>query len=215
MSSLFQFRECQDTECRFRFPADVSAENGILCPLCHTPTQVVSPVASQAPGHTATAKPEKPIIAVLDNLRSVLNVGSIFRSADGAGIGHLHLCGTTATPAHPRFAKTALGAEAHVPWSYHRNGVDLIEKLKADNHTIWGLEYTLSSQPLFAAPQTDAPLAFVIGNERAGIDPGILALCDRIVHLPMHGIKESLNVAVAFGIAAYYLTNLPTIQPTN
>ncbi|MCO5193708.1 MAG: RNA methyltransferase [Anaerolineae bacterium] len=206
MSSLYQFRECQNSLCRFRFPVDASAENGDHCPLCNTPTRFAAQSLPQSPTMSANGAAHRQVVAVLDNLRSVLNVGSIFRSADGAGIEHLHLCGTTATPDHPKFAKTALGAETNVSWSYHRNGVDLIETLQANEYTIWALEATQSSQSLFTTLLPDTPLALVVGNERAGIDPDILALCHRVLHLPMCGVKESLNVAVAFGIAAYHLT---------
>ena len=136
------------------------------------------------------------------------NVGSMFRSADGAGVSHLHLAGITATPAHPKLAKAALGAQETVAWTYHPNGVAAAESLKAARVELWALERTagLSEQPsLFSVPVSGAPLAVVVGNEKAGVDPGILALCDAVVSLPMIGRKSSLNAAVAFGIALYYL----------
>jgi tRNA G18 (ribose-2'-O)-methylase SpoU len=146
------------------------------------------------------------LVALLDNIRSTFNVGAMMRTADGAGLRHLHLCGITATPTHRGVAKTALGAEVAVPWSYHRNGVDAACMLDERGYRLWALESRDDACSLFTVPLPmagEAPLALVVGNERAGVDPGILPLCERIVHIPMEGIKESLNVAIAFGIAAY------------
>jgi tRNA G18 (ribose-2'-O)-methylase SpoU len=147
------------------------------------------------------------VAALLDNIRSTFNVGAMFRTADGAGLRRLHLGGISATPDNPKVAKTALGAEAVVPWRYFRNGLDAARDLQARGYRLWALESSPRSQPLFhALPQDEgAPIAFVVGNEKAGVDPGILALCERHVHIPMQGAKESLNVAIAFGVAAYFL----------
>jgi tRNA G18 (ribose-2'-O)-methylase SpoU len=151
---------------------------------------------------------EQPIIvALLDNIRSIWNVGAMFRIADGCGISHLHLCGMTATPEHPRVVKTALGAEESVPWSYHRNGVEAARDMLAAGCRLWALESSAGALPLTRAPAllSERPTALVVGNEKAGIDPGILALCEQAYYIPMVGRKGSLNVAVAFGIAAYSL----------
>ena len=144
---------------------------------------------------------------MLDNIRSTYNVGSMFRTADGAGVAHVHLCGITALPDHPRIAKTALGAEKAVPWTYYRNGVDAAVSLKARGYYLWALESGPRSESLFAAAvEPDGrPILLVVGNERVGVDPGILAYCERVFALPMQGQKESLNAAVAFGIAVYAL----------
>ena len=145
----------------------------------------------------------------LDNIRSSYNVGSIFRTADGAGISHLHLGGITPTPDHPKVAKTALGADEVVPWTYHVNGLEAVLDLKNRGWTLWALESGSSGLPLFqnemvAEMQT---ILLIVGNERAGVDPGILDVCDEILTLPMRGQKQSLNVSVAFGVAAYWLKN--------
>ena len=142
----------------------------------------------------------------LDNIRSIYNVGSIFRTADGAGVGHIYLGGYTATPEHPRLAKTALGAEESVAWSKHWDSLVALRALKAEGFHLWGLEGTSSSTPLFqAAPAGDQRHLLIVGNEIQGVQPEILALCDDVVHIPMRGVKESLNVAFAFGVAAYGL----------
>jgi len=155
---------------------------------------------------------QPPVRAVLDNLRSAWNVGSLFRTADAAGFQHLHLCGITPTPPHEGIAKTALGAEQVVPWSYHPDAVDVLERLRQEGWTLWALETEGEPWHLdMAVP--DTPLAVVVGNERAGIDPHALALCHRVVTLPMRGVKRSLNVTVAFGILAFWLSTLPDRKP--
>lgn len=154
-----------------------------------------------------------PVCGVLDNLRSAFNVGSIFRIADGAGLTALHLCGYTATPAQSKVAKTALGAETNIDWAYHPNGLKAIEQLKAEGWRIIALEAHPHAHALFdtaAWMAPGVPMALVVGNEVTGIDPHLLACADQIVQLPMAGIKGSLNVAVAFGIAAYWLQGIRT-----
>ena len=112
-------------------------------------------------------------------------------------------------------SKTALGAESQVPWTYHRNGVDALLALQAQGKQIWALELSPAALPLAQAVgswPTDAhtgdpaTVVLVLGNEVTGIDPAILQLADRVVAIPMQGSKRSLNVAVAFGVAAYALT---------
>lgn len=145
--------------------------------------------------------------ALLDNIRSTFNVGSIFRTADGVGVRHLYLCGVTATPANPKVAKTALGAERAVAWSYHPNGLDVAQELKAKGYRLWALESDSRARSLLtsAGELQGSPIALVVGNEVAGVDPGILAICDRVLCIPMQGAKRSLNVAIAFSVAVYCL----------
>jgi tRNA G18 (ribose-2'-O)-methylase SpoU len=148
--------------------------------------------------------------ALLDNIRSIYNVGSIFRTADGAGVRRLHLCGITPTPAHPKVAKTALGAEQAVPWRAYNNAIDAVMGLKEEGFVVLALEEGVEEEkPSFLEKlgfSPDAPILLVVGNEIAGIDPGVLALADRCLAIPMRGVKRSLNVATAFGIAAYWMT---------
>ena len=143
---------------------------------------------------------------VLDNIRSALNVGSIFRSADGAGVTCLHLCGVTPTPENAGVKKTALGAEKNIPWVYHPDGVEAVVQLKTSGNMIWALEGGVRTTPLMAeaVPSSDF-MVLVVGSELGGVDPGIIDLCDSVVYLPMVGSKGSLNVAVACGIAIYWL----------
>ncbi len=201
------FRQCQNERCRFRFPVTTPEMLGEICPRCGTKTAVVAEAAHQRPAETTAVSNTPPVSALLDNIRSVFNVGAMFRTADGAGLHHLYLCGITCTPEHPKLAKTSLGAEQHVPWTYSPNGVDTAVSLKNNGYQLWAIEGTPHARPLFQLPPPPHthPILLIVGNERAGTDPDILAICDHTFWIPMHGQKESLNVAVAFGIAAYVI----------
>lgn len=200
MPEAYRFVVCPG--CSLRFPGEV----GVACPLCKTGTQLASE-RCQAPGEGVTS-PAAPLALLLDNVRSVFNVGSIFRSADGSGAGHIYLGGITPTPDHKAMRKTALGAEESVSWSAHKNSVQLAEELAEQGHTLWALERTKGSDDLFtaASARPEGSLILVLGNEVAGVDPGILPYCERCVHIPMRGSKASLNVATAMGVAAYALS---------
>ncbi|MHC1741192.1 MAG: RNA methyltransferase [Anaerolineaceae bacterium] len=144
---------------------------------------------------------------LLDNLRSTLNVGSIFRTSDGAGVREIHCCGTCPTPEHPKIVKTSLGAQDFTKWSYHLNALDLVKQKKGSGYKIISLEACEKSTSLFDHAYLDksVPSLLVVGNEVTGIDPEILENSDEILFIPMHGKKSSLNVSVAFGIAVYTL----------
>ncbi len=145
-------------------------------------------------------------MALLEDIRSLWNVGSIFRSADGAGLQGLVLCGITGCPPRKQIAKTSLGAEDSVPWTYSPSALDVLPQLKEKNIRIVAIEKTDNSKPLSAVldqGQIKRPLCLVFGNEVSGISIETLALADHICHLPMRGLKTSLNVSVAFGVAAY------------
>lgn len=146
---------------------------------------------------------------LLDNLRSTLNVGSIFRTADGAGVSKIYCCGTTPTPEHPKIAKTSLGAEDFIPWEYCSNALDVVAMKKQKGFQIFSLEATENADPILTRPIMDEnlPTLLVVGNEVSGIDPEIMEISTKRLYIPMRGTKTSLNVAVAFGIAIYSLTN--------
>jgi tRNA G18 (ribose-2'-O)-methylase SpoU len=217
----YVFLQCRDETCRLRFPAPAAEANGLRCPRCRGPLAHVETFRrnvsttsglNQSPIETfrrnVSTSGQPPLVALLDNIRSIHNVGSMFRTADGAGVDHLHLLGITATPDHPRLAKAALGAHETVPWSYHRHGPDAAAGLRDQGFQLWALERTAELSPqvsLYEAEPLSGPLALIVGNERAGVDPALLALCDGVFTLPMSGEKSSLNVAVAFGIAVYHL----------
>ena len=143
-----------------------------------------------------------PVHVVLDNLRSAYNVGSIFRTSDAGAVEHIHLCGMSAHPPHKKLEKTALGAFEYVPWTYHERTTDALEELGQKDILRVAVEVTENSVPVpdFEWP---APVAIVFGNEVTGINERVLRACDAAVRIPMHGYKNSMNVATAFGIVLY------------
>ncbi len=199
-------RQCP--ACGLRFPVTDKRVSGEICPACDAATELA---AVYPTGGRPAATPRSGTLvveALLDNVRSIYNVGSMLRTADGAGLRHLYVSGITPPPDHPKIAKTALGAERAVGWTRGVNGLATAVALKALGCQLWALEGTPDAENLLAmaVPHSlPAPLVLVVGNEIAGIDPEILALCDKIVAIPMHGVKNSLNVASAFAIAAYYV----------
>jgi len=146
-----------------------------------------------------------PIVAVLDNLRSAYNVGSIFRTAECAYISEVVLCGITACPPHKEVEKTALGATKMIPWRYFSDTLEAIRALKAEGWHIASLEITDASIPIQAVDPKLFPLALIVGNEVTGVDERVLAESEAILEVPQYGEKESLNVAVAFGVAVFFL----------
>lgn len=152
--------------------------------------------------------PRFPVTVLLDNIRSLYNVGSIFRTADGARIERLILCGYTPHPPRKEIEKTALGATSTVPWEYCRKPLDAITRLRSRGVRIGVLEQTDRSIPYDTVPKEWFPLCLVVGNELTGVSPDIIAQADFSVDIPMFGMKQSLNAAVAFGIAAFGLIRL-------
>ncbi|KPJ85983.1 hypothetical protein AMJ57_00980 [Parcubacteria bacterium SG8_24] len=143
------------------------------------------------------------IILVLDNIRSLYNVGSMFRTADGLGVSRIFLCGITGTPLQDRLRKVSLGAERTVAWEHAAQTWRVLEALRRQGHRIIGLERSAQSRPLPTVRPT-FPLALVVGNEVRGLSQAIRSRTDEVVHIPMYGSKESFNVSVACGIALYH-----------
>jgi len=141
---------------------------------------------------------------ICDNIRSLENIGSIFRTSDALRVDKIFLCGICGKPPRPKISKTALGAEKKIPWEHHWQIWRVIEKLQKEKVLIVALEQTNKSL-LYTKFKPKFPLALVIGNEVKGVSSCILKKADQIIHLPMLGKKESLNVSVAFGITGYYL----------
>ncbi len=200
--------QCADAGCGLRFPAAEYEVNSGRCPRCGGATRpAAAPLNVQERGRRASSNASAELRILLDNIRSTYNVGSIVRTADGAGVDHLYCCGITATPEHPRVAKTALGASETVPWSYHPNGPALAADLCRQGYALWALEAADRAENLLAIRREDLPprLVLVAGHEVAGVDPAILDQCSRVLSLPMVGTKESLNVTVALGAAVYHL----------
>jgi tRNA G18 (ribose-2'-O)-methylase SpoU len=145
-----------------------------------------------------------PVFALLNNIRSLYNVGSMFRTADGAGLSKLFLCGYTGYPPARKVLKTSLGATENVAWQRYPSAVECAQQLKQQGVSIVLLEQTDRSIPI-AQAEFSYPTCLVVGNEIEGVDPALVALADQSVEIPMYGTKNSLNVAVAFGIAVYAL----------
>lgn len=215
MTGEYAICECSNAQCRLRYPASRRDRAYTRCPACHGPVthkpalihpreENRTPASGGSPA--APQQDALPLCALLDNVRSVHNVGSIFRSADGAGLAALHLCGVTPTPENPKLAKTALGAHATLAWRWAPNAVDLAQRLRAAGHPLWALEEGEQAEPLYDAPPPPANTVLVVGSEVVGIDPDLLGLCARTLAIPMRGVKRSLNVATAFGVAALILS---------
>jgi 23S rRNA (guanosine2251-2'-O)-methyltransferase len=205
---IHQIVQCVRPGCRFRYPVSTDQPVRAFCLKCGGPTRVVeSPYGSLKVEMNETKATGTPVEALLDNIRSTFNVGAMIRTADGAGVRHLHLCGITPTPDHPKVSKTALGAEYAVPWSQHWDAIETAVALKQNGMRLWALEGGPDTISLFdALPDlTGPPILLMVGNEVSGVDPGLLDLCERKIAIPMQGIKDSLNVAIAFGIAIYFL----------
>ena len=149
---------------------------------------------------------KKEVHVICDSIRSLYNVGSIFRTADALGVSKIWLCGITGTPEQSGLKKVSLGAEDAVEWEHVDQAWRVVEKLKKQGFKIVGLELTKNSQNIKLF-KPEYPLALIVGNEVDGVSAPLLNRCDQVIHIPMKGIKESLNVSVAYGIATYEIMN--------
>ncbi len=208
--NAYEVRKCDS--CGLRYPLIVGHPLGTRCPVCMGETRVIlsRPLVTEPTRDLnlrASNKFKAQRAVILDNIRSAWNVGSILRSADGFGFTHAYTCGITPTPDNDAVIKTSLGAEDSVPWSYHKDTVKLVKGLKKEGWKVYALEEDKLANEIHSATNENYDLALAIGNEVTGVDPEVLDLCDDILFIPMRGEKKSFNVAVAFGIAAYALTN--------
>lgn len=150
----------------------------------------------------------------LHNIRSMHNVGSVFRTADGFGIRQIYLSGYTPTPPRPEIHKTALGADKSVPWTYFSTADDALSALRLDDRTLIAVEQTTDAEPLHRISIEPASrLCIVFGNEVTGLDEEVLSQADRVVEIPQFGKKHSLNVSVAAGIVCFGLFSVMESQP--
>ena len=153
------------------------------------------------------ASEKLPLTVVLDNVRSLNNIGSVFRTGDAFRVGHIALCGITATPPHREIHKTALGAEESVEWSYHEDTVACVQELKALGHMVYAVEIAHDSLKLGTDEvATDKPVAIVFGNEIDGVQEEVMELCDGFLEIPQSGTKHSLNVSCAAAIAIWEIS---------
>ena len=148
-----------------------------------------------------------PLTVVLDNVRSLNNIGSVFRTSDAFRVEHIALCGITATPPHREIHKTALGAEESVAWSYHEDTAECVKELKNRGYRVYAVELAHESLKLDKDPvATDRPIALVFGNEIEGVEEEVMSLCDGFLEIPQYGSKHSLNVSCAAAIAIWEIS---------
>lgn len=145
-----------------------------------------------------------PVYVVLENIRSMYNVGAMFRTSDAACIREMILCGYTACPPRKEIDKTALGATETVPWRYFRTGADAVKDLKDRGVFMIALEHCENSGNIMDMTHP-FPVGLVIGNEVEGVTQETISVCDIAAEIPMYGMKQSLNAAVAYGIAVFQL----------
>ena len=147
------------------------------------------------------AAPKTPLILILDNIRSLNNVGSVFRSADAFLIEKIYLCGITATPPHRDIHKTALGATDNVAWEYAESALEVVAKLQKKGVSVWAIEQTEKAILLNEfKPKLNMQHAFVLGNEVRGVSQEVVDACDKALEIPQFGTKHSLNISVTAGI---------------
>ena len=151
---------------------------------------------------------KKPIVVVMDNIRSMHNVGSVFRTSDGFLIDGICLCGFTPQPPHRDIHKTALGATETVDWVYYENTTDAVDALKQKGYKVYAIEQTEGSISLEQFKQlnpniSELPIAFVFGNEVDGVDEEVIGACDGVIEIPQWGMKHSLNISVAAAIVLW------------
>jgi tRNA G18 (ribose-2'-O)-methylase SpoU len=147
-----------------------------------------------------------PVSVVLENIRSLYNVGSIFRTSDGVLAEKLYLCGYTGHPPSREIEKTALGSIGSVPWEHHSDSFEVVTGLRERGYLIVSLEHTNSSIP-YTEAEYRFPLCLIVGNEVEGISDELLSITDVAIEIPMFGIKQSLNVSVAYGVVIYHIFN--------
>lgn len=152
------------------------------------------------------AAKKSPLIVILDNVRSLNNVGSIFRSADAFRIQHIYLCGITATPPHKDIQKTALGSTEAVDWSYAKDTLAVVEKLQSVNVKVMAIEQAENATVLQDFyPNNQSIYALVFGHEVKGVNQAVVTQCDGVIEIPQFGTKHSLNIAVSGGVVLWDL----------
>jgi len=145
---------------------------------------------------------KNPLYIILDNLRSAFNVGSIFRLCDAMRVSGLYLCGYTASPPHIKLDKTSLGTVDYVPWKKFPTTAEAVNHLKERGIPVWAAETTSESVPYDTAVYP-SPLGIVFGNEALGVSHDVLGLCDGLVEIPLHGFKNSINVAASCAVIGF------------
>lgn len=209
MQQDIRIMECTSPNCCFRIPVEGDPLRFDFCPKCGSHTRLYTFKHQNKKSGLFTHKivTQREIVVVLDNIRSMYNTGSIFRTADGFGIKKLFLCGITPTPNQKKLHKTSLGSESNLLWEYQNNCVILCQRLLKEGYQLLCLENSDSASVIldFSISSNDRKIAVIVGNEKSGVDPGVLKICNQVISIPMAGIKESFNVTVALGIMLYHL----------
>lgn len=150
-----------------------------------------------------------PLVVVLDNVRSMNNIGSVFRTSDAFRIDSIYLCGITATPPHPDLHKTALGAEYSVDWKYYKNTLDAVNELKGNGYIVYAIEQVEGSIKLDNLQlENDKKYAIIMGHEVKGVAQEVVDACNGSIEIPQYGTKHSLNVSVSAGITLWKIFEL-------
>lgn len=144
-----------------------------------------------------------PLVVILDNVRSLYNVGSFFRTCDAFRVKKLILCGITGTPPHREISKTAIGAEKSVEWEYFPQTISAVNQLKQDGYWICAIEQAVDAWKLGSVHWPTKPTAFIFGNEIDGVAQEVLDICDACIEIPQAGTKHSINVSVAAGVVLW------------
>lgn len=154
-----------------------------------------------------------PLVVVLDNVRSLYNVGSVFRTSDAFRVSEIILCGITATPPHTEIHKTALGAEESVKWRYYKNTVDAVKQLRDEGYRLLSIEQCENSTMLQDFyTDTSVPYAVIFGNEVKGVQQEVVDACDGCLEIPQFGTKHSMNVSVTAGIVIWHFARQLTLN---
>lgn len=148
-----------------------------------------------------------PIIIILDNIRSLNNVGSFFRTSDAFNIEAIYLCGITATPPHREIQKTALGATDSVDWYYNENTLEVVDVLKTKGYKVYAIEQAENTISLDQFNYNKEPIALIFGNEVKGVEQKVIDASDGCIEIPQFGTKHSLNVSISYGVVAWHLIN--------
>lgn len=145
-----------------------------------------------------------PLVVVLDNIRSLNNIGSVFRTSDAFLVSAVYLCGITAVPPHIEIHKTALGAEESVAWKYYKHTCEAVDNLKEDGYTVYAVEQVNNSISLVDIELSkDNKYAIVLGNEVKGVEQAIVDKCDQSIEIPQFGTKHSLNISISAGLVIW------------
>lgn len=208
-------RQCRNPNCKFRFPDTNYLEPHVYCPICGTQTDLVRKIdlSIDARINNFWHIPED-FIVILDNIRSVYNVGSIFRTAAGFGLKTIYLSGITPTPEHKNFYKCSLGAENDLSWEKFSNSIDLCLSLGNKGYTIISIEAAFNSVSVTNILKKNLyqkKIAIIVGNELSGVDPDVLTISDFVLSIPINGSNKSFNVTTAFGIALFQIAKILSV----